>query len=382
MKKKTFVSCILALALCVFLLAGCSSRSTISITDSWESSSSYSYNANFSETLEYSLSYESSYDEGEAGWHIYLDEENCSYTVSVETVPYYSAPDGMLHYDVYYMHIETYLSAAYAYLEEDDGEEVTIVSFGGDTGTEADYTITDLWFHSLNTNNNLEDLTSMEPIYSTKTTLSHSPSGYSSDIVYYYYYTTETVYDETCENAVITYTDNWGDLSDDDRLVNDYVYKYSYSAETEAEDIADSYSVFDENELVFAGRGFTYEEDDSDYVSVVSTAGALQTMYIYCDELADVIVGESSSNSLNYFYMYETDSSSGTETVSYISNKSIYSAEVSFSVSGAGYASGSSTTVTYAQEDGYYRVPLIIDMPFSYLLGTLSCSLTSLSHTE
>lgn len=302
-----------------------------------------------------------------------IDQANSYYTVTVTAEESYAATDGTRHWNVYHLHSELVIAATYSYFYS-DGTQREIVSFGGDSGTEPDRIVTDVWFHSLAAPSSNESQHSLEPIYSERTVLSHTPTSMTSDNVSWFSYTSAISYDAAGENATLTFTDNWGELSEEDRTVSDYVYKYSITSEpSELSGLRNSYSAFDNEQLIFIARGLSYSASSSESIVVLSETAGAQTVAVACQDRADTSCS---------FLLSSTNASTGTTTVTRLSGTDIYAAQVSFSLTNAGYASGAARTVYYAQESGYYNAPLRMEIPFTYSAGTITYTLTSLAHTE
>lgn len=359
------------LALTLVLLTGCSQAVYATVSPAWQTNTEY--DEDFAETLTYSLSYTSSYEANDTGWRVSIDQANSYYTVTVKAEEGYTSPDGTLHFSVYHLHSELVIAATYSYFYS-DGTQREIVSFGGDSGTEPDRIETDVWFHSLAAPTDLESQHSLEPIYSKRTVLSHTPTSMTSDNVSWFSYTSAISYDAAGENATLTFTDTWGELSEEDRTVSDYVYKYSITSEpSELSGLRNSYSAFDNEQLIFIARGLSYSASSSESIVVLSETAGAQTVAVACQDRADTSCS---------FLLSSTNASTGTTTVTRLSGTDIYAAQVSFSLTNAGYASGAARTVYYAQESGYYNAPLRMEIPFTYSAGTITYTLTSLAHTE
>ena len=375
-RKKILLPALLALVLAaaMLLLSGCSSAVYVTVNARWQSGTAF--DTDFSETLTYSVSFESAYDEEEAGWYIDIDGANSSYTVTTESLSAYQFPVGELHLNVYHIRTELILSATYSFRYEKGGELTEIVSFGGDSGTEPDHIVTDVWFHSL-TQVDGESQHALEPIYSTRTVYSsHTASGYASDDILWYNYSSAIKYNHAATSAELSFTDGWGELSEEERQVSDSVYKYSYSGEGrngEMTGLRDSYSAFDNEQLYFVARGLTYSASSAETVNVITESAGAQNLSVSCSERA---------NTRGSFLLSSTDASAGTTTVSQV-NADIFAATVSFSLANAGNAQGAARTVVFAQERGYYNVPLRMEMPYAYsVVGTSIYTLTSFERTE
>ena len=355
------------LALTLVLLTGCSQAVYATVSPAWQTNTEY--DEDFAETLTYSLSYTSSYEANDTGWRVEIDQANSYYTVTVTAEESYAATDGTRHWNVYHLHSELVISATYAYYYS-DGTQREIVSFGGDSGTEPDRIVTDVWFHSLAAPSSNESQHSLEPIYSERTVLSHTPTSMTSDNVSWFSYTSAISYDAAGENATLTFTDNWGELSEEDRTVSDYVYKYSITSEpSEMSGLRNSYSAFDNEQLMFAGRGLTFAADTSHTVNAVSAAAGGAAVTLSCSEVAD----------RPYSFNFNGQA---------LSEQTIATCVVNFSRSGAGDNTGTTHTVDYANRSSnasantYRNLPLRITTNLSYAMGSFLYVLTSANYTE
>ncbi len=381
-KKTAVCTALLALLLAAVttLFAGCSAAVYATVRAGWQTNTAFT--TNFKEELTYSLSFDPANDSTEAGWVIDIDEENSSYTESIEALPSgwripseEGEPLNPLHLNVYHLRTEATIAATYSFREADGADAEEIVSFGAGTDTEADIAVTDVYFHSLTAADG-EEQHALEPIYSVTTVRSHSPIGFASANINWFSYTYTTVYNAAGTEATITYQDNWEIENEEDRVVGEYIRKSSYSPEDlkkELSGLRGSYSAFDAAQLFFAARGLTYAEGSSETVTVVSPATGAQNYTIACAERADISCG---------FLLSSKNVAAGNVTVSNYVSRDIYAAEVSFSLASGGNSSGEARTVYYAQENGYYNVPLRMEIPFGYSVGTVVYSLTSLFHAE
>ena len=375
-KKRAALAALLAAALAALLLfTGCSAAVYADLRPGWQTNSDY--DAEFTERMTYSLSYESLYESDDTGWRVTLDEANSSYTTTAEALRMWQAPDGETHYSVYHIRSVLTVSATYSFVYS-DGSQEEIVSFGGD---EADSVVTDVYFHSLAAPTDNEKQHSLEPIYSKNVVRSHTPAGFSSDVVSWYNYTSEIAYNSDGTSAKLSFTDGWGELSDEDRKVSDHVAKISLTNAAEMggeyKGLRDSNSAFDNAQFYFLARGLSYTNTDdnaqsSTAVTMLSETAGAQSASIACKDRANINCS---------FLFSSTNRTTGTTTVSRL-NTDIYAAEVSLSLTGSQTASGAARTVYIAQEAGYFNVPLRMEVPFTYSAGTITYSLKSFSHAE
>ena len=127
-----------------------------------------------------------------------------------------------------------------------------------------------------------------------------------------------------------------------------------------------SYSCFDNGQLLFAGRGLTFESGSSNKVTVGSATGGKQTVTLSCKEIV----------SSDYSFLLDGEQVSG----------SISACSVQFSLSGTDNT-GVTHSVRYAARNEnasankYRNLPLLIESPIAYSMGTLSYVLTAATHT-
>ncbi len=356
MKKLTAL--IAAALSCLFLFAACSVHIDVSLSPNWQSSQTSMYDNNFYEQLTYSLSFSNSVEEGETGMRVLLDAENSSYTVTIEAVPS-TTIDGTAYYNLYRLTTEYVVSAEYLYTDE-NGNTTSLVKFGGENG-EPDRVVTETLFHSLDPNYEMQRL---QPVRVTRTVLSHTPAAMGT-VVSYFNYTVTTTYDAACDSATISFVDGWGELSDEERKVSDFVTKYSYSSELTVEELQKNYSVFDNSQLYFMARGLDFASTQTAHtVNVVGEAGARQ-MTLTCASIG------------THRYQFYLDNMAV--------DADITAVEVTFALTGAN--SGSSQTVFFAQKaEGaanlYRNLPLLIQEPYDYNIGTMNLTLASAFHTR
>lgn len=353
MKKRLAVCALAAAALVLF--SACSVKSETTFSPNWQKTSLTEFNEEYKEQLTYALSFDNENDEGELGMRVELDSENSSYTVTLEAVGTTTIGEVTYH-SLYRMTSKLTIAARFIYTDE-DGQEREVAAFGGEYG-DADTIETEIWFHSVDSR---YDPHNLEPILSTRKVNTHTPVSMGSK-VNWYNYTSTVAYDAACDSAVVTLTDGWGDLSDEERNVSEDIYKPSYSNELTLEKLQKKYSVFDNAQLYFLGRGLTFGTETVKTVNVVSEAGA-SAVSISCAAL------EARNTA---FYLDDM-----------AVNQSVDTAKVTFSLSGT--YRGTSQTVYYAQKtegssNTFYNLPLRIEEPFEYGIGTMVYSLASAYH--
>ena len=353
MKKKLAVCALAAAALVLF--SACTVKTETTFSPNWQKNSVSVFDGNYKEELTYALSFENEHDEDEMGMRVELDGENSSYTTTLEAVGTQTI-NGVTYQSVYRLRSRLTIAARFVYTDE-DGQQHELAAFGGEHG-DADVIETEVWFHSLDP---AYDMQNLEPILSTRTVNTHTPVSLGSK-VNWYNYSVSTAYDTTCDSAVITVSDGWGDLSDEERNVSEDMYKPSYSTTLTMEKLQKKYSAFDNAQLYFLGRGLTFTTETVKTVNVVSEAGA-SAVSISCAAL-------EARNAA--FYLDDM-----------AVNQSVDTAKVTFSLSGT--YRGTSQTVYYAQKtegssNTFYNLPLRIEEPFEYGIGTMVYSLASAYH--
>ena len=359
MKKKLAL-----IALCVsalFAFSACSVQIKTEMTANWHKNQSY--DSAYYELLEYGISFTPTED-SDSGITIELDEANSSYTVMTEAL---SGTDlGLSVTNIYHIHTE--LKVAASYVAEKDGQKTVIAAFGGENG-EPDTLISDVYFRSLENGNNLE------PRFSTLTVRSHSLTNATADSlssrsVWLFNYQVSIDYSLDCTQATVFYIDNHADIPDEERQVSDYVVKASLTSTQERtyDKLQKNYSVFDAAQLYFMGRGITFGEETSQTVTTVSEAGK-NTVTLSCTELSSLS------------RTFELDGQAAD------TNSSFAVAKVKFSIQNGDIYTGQARTVTYAQktsgaENTLYNLPVQIEEPLAYNMGSYIYSLKSASHTR
>ena len=240
--------------------------------------------------------------------------------------------------------------------------------FGGENG-EPDTLVSDVYFRSLENGNNLE------PIYSQHTVRSHSLTNVTADsltarAVWLFDYQITINYNADCSQATVHYVDNYADTPDEERQVSDYVVKASLTSTEDRtyDKLQKNYSVFDAAQLYFMARGITFGEDTTQTVTTVSEAGK-NTVTLTCTELS----------SLSRTFALDGQAAD--------TNSSFAVAKVKFSIQNGDIYTGQSRTVTYAQktsgsENTLYNLPVQIEEPLAYNMGSYVYSLKSATHTR
>ena len=357
MKKKLAL-----IALCIsalFAFSACSVQIKTEMSANWHKNQSY--DSAYYELLEYGISFTPTED-SDSGITIELDEANSSYTVMTEA----HSGEGFSVPNIYHIHSE--LKVAASYVAEKGGQKTVFASFGGENG-EADTLISDVYFRSLENGNNLE------PIYSEHTVLSHSLTNATADSlssrsVWLFNYTVSVSYNDDCSQATVRYTDHYADIPDEERQVSDYVVKASLTSTEDRtyDKLQKNYSVFDAAQLYFMARGITFGEDTTQTVTTVSEAGK-NTVTLTCTELS----------SLSRTFALDGQAAD--------TNSSFAVAKVKFSIQNGDIYTGQSRTVTYAQktsgsENTLYNLPVQIEEPLAYNMGSYVYSLKSATHTR
>lgn len=364
MKKK---AAILAVLLCgVFLFAACTAMVPTDFSANWLKNPSSVDDPNYYEKLVYSVGTSSS-DVKESISKVEVDPDHSSLVLETEKTNY--APNGKTgpeYANIYKLTYTLTLSATYYYVDE-NGNETKVVSFGGENDTSdndfdnAASVVREVYFHTAD-----KDL---QPIYSKTTVFSYSPTGMNGSHVDLYSYVDEIDYDAECKTATVKRTDLWGDLSAEERKVNDYLSKTSASAiDTKISNLQKNYTFVDDAQLFFALRGINYSENSSTTLATTAVSTNLNTLTLTasCSEIV-----ESKGNFLL----------DGTQ----LSDQSISCANVSVSLSGNGSNNGAAHKLLIAQKTSdtrsdYYALPLHIESP-SLTFGMLY-TLTSATHTR
>lgn len=357
MKKKLAL-----IALCVsalFAFSACSVQIKTEMSANWHKNQSY--DSAYYELLEYGISFTPTED-SDSGITIELDEANSSYSVMTEA----HSGEGYSATNIYHIHSE--LKVAASYVAEKDGQKTVIAAFGGENG-EPDTLVSDVYFRSLENGNNLE------PIYSQHTVRSHSLTNVTADsltarAVWLFDYQITINYNADCSQATVHYVDNYADTPDEERQVSDYVVKASLTSTEDRtyDKLQKNYSVFDAAQLYFMARGITFGEDTTQTVTTVSEAGK-NTVTLTCTELS----------SLSRTFALDGQAAD--------TNSSFAVAKVKFSIQNGDIYTGQSRTVTYAQktsgsENTLYNLPVQIEEPLAYNMGSYVYSLKSATHTR
>lgn len=366
MKKKFLRAavCLAGAAVLAGALSGCSVRVPTSFASNWLSNPSQVNDPAFYERLEYALSFTND-DTGSIC--VEVDAANSSFVIETEIVSD-TLPDGQQYANIYHTHLELTLSATYSFTNSDE-QTFNVAEFGGEhDSTESDAddpakVVSDVWYYTKADNHNLE------PIYSTTTCYSYSPIGVGSGAVVLYNYSYTVDYDETAATAAVSYTDHWADLPDDELRVSDTLSKAKLLSTEQRtfEGLQDDYTAIDSVQLLFAARGLNYSAESSSTLTVFNGNSGMQNVAISCSEIVD--------RPYNFTL--------GGETI----DRSVSSANVTFSVSSNGSNSGPSHTVYYAQKESDSSnplrcLPLQIDKPYGYGIGTMTMRLTNAAYTR
>ena len=140
------------------------------------------------------------------------------------------------------------------------------------------------------------------------------------------------------------------------------------TGESSLSSLTKNYSVFDNAQLIFAGRGLTFAADSSNTVTVVSAEGGSSNVTLSCTEVVDRT------------YSFNFDGSA-------VENATITTCVVNFTRSGAGSNTGPTHTVDYANRNAtvtsntYRNMPLRIETNLSYAMGAFIYSLADATHT-
>lgn len=384
--KKFFAAAALSLA-ALLLFAGCSAQITADISSGWLTSPDNGYDPNFYESLDYEVSFSNTESNSASRLTIETDTENSSYNITTKAVGTMSfpTPDGstQTYTNVYHLRSELTMSATFTYTRS-NGEKL-VFSFGGTHDTDPDNEefaaddpttiVQEVWFTSADSASTSaaegeKARPAFSPVYSMLTNRSQAASTSVDDgntaFVTMYEYTAEIIYDRTCENATIRYTDAFADLTAEERVVNNYVTKQSCNFEDSRElsGLQSQYTCIDGAQLSFIGRGLDMSEDASHTLTVVSGIGANfpSTEHISCRELV---------NSRMSFTIINAD---GTERV--FDDEEVAIARMAFSLTGAGTNTGETTTVSYAQRassgsNANRCLPLRLEIPYGGSVGNL-----------
>lgn len=366
MNMKKILSAAACAAACTLLLSACSAMVSTPFSANWLKTPS-NYSADFYEELVYSVAFESTSSKDSVS-EFTIDAENSSYTQTTRTLASFTVPDGSdrVEQNVYHMHSELTLSGTYYYIAS-DGTKEAVCSFGGENDDpDKDYddpasVVTDVYFHSLQDGKNLQ------PIYSTTTAYSYS-TGNGGKTVLLYNYTATIVYSENANQAKLSKTDNWGDLSDEEMEVTETLQKAPvYEESATWKDLQKDYSILDGRQLLFAARGINYSSGSSSTVNVMTESGTQKTS-ISCSE---------EPTSATYSFALDGEEKK---------DHSVTCASVSISLSNGTAFTGESHKMTIAQKTGedasaFYALPVRIESPFGFGHGKMIYKLESCTHT-
>lgn len=378
MKKLAAAAAVVLAAL--FLFTGCSSQITVTLYSGWLIRTMNNYEREFYESLDYKVSFTPAET---SNWISYsVDGTNSSYNVTTEAIGTYTCPENAVTYtNVYQLTITIQTAASFSFSA--DGAEQT-VAFGGENdenpdnnpaedfqADDADSVVYTVWFCALDSTSNSVAQPALRPIRSVQEVRSHGLQSQGQLYVNMFNYTITTVYDETCDNATITYEDAYADLSSEDSAAGDYVRKTPliHPANRTVSDLQKNYSCFDNAQLYFMARGLTQSTETSQTVTVVGgTANNIPaTMTISWSELVDRSV----------------DFTLDGEPVSGM----IPTAVTNFSLGDSIYM-GEGATVIYAQRSAepnynrYHCLPVSIEEPLGYSLGSTVYTLKEASYTR
>lgn len=386
--KKLFAAAALSLS-ALLLFTGCSAQITTDISSGWLTNPATNFDSSFYESLDYKSGFAMS--ETAENLTIEIDAENSAYNITTKALSSYTLPDGSATYtNVYHLTITQTVSATYSY-KRDNGE-VLKFSFGGASDTDpdntdfapedADQVLSEVWFTSPSSTVSGAETEPpvFSPIRSVQTTRSHGAAinnlaDDSKMFVSMYDYSFETVYDVSCQNATFKYSDNFADLTDEERAPNEYVRKNatSFPKTRTVGNLQKYYTCIDNAQLFFIARGLEMNTESSNTLTVVSGVGSNypDALSISCSELV---------NSRFSFTMVNED---GSETV--YDNQEIAVARMTFALASSGSNKGENTEVTYAQRPAEGTntnrcLPVRISVPFGWNVGTYTYSLVKASY--
>ena len=382
--KKFFAAAALSLA-ALLLFAGCSAQVTVDISSGWLTSPTTNYDQNFYESLDYSVKFANS--DTEEHLTIEIDPDNSSYNITTEARSTYTLPDGSATYtSVYHLTATLKVSATYTYTAE--GRDPLVFSFGGsedadpDTfeAEDADTVVMEVWFTSPQSTVSGTETPppAFSPIRSVQTSKTHgaatSVSGDTTVFVSMYDFSVEKIYDRACENVTLTYTDNFADLTEEERAAGDYASKEStrFEKSTSVGDLQKRYTCVDNAQLFFLTRGLAMNTDTSHTLTVVSGIGNnYATIRISCSEPVNSRVTFTMIDSNGVADAYE--------------NEEIPVVQMSFTLADSGSNVGEGTTVTYAQRasEGTNTnrcLPLSIETPYGFSVGNYVYTLETASY--
>ena len=346
MKKKFAV--LAALLACLFAFAACSSRVTVSLNRNWNINTTSAYDSAFYERLTYNVRYE----EPESSTLSGLKYADVSGTYTITT----RAATRMEANQAYQLTSELEISGR---IVNENGE--TVYAFGGDSGNPADSVVTTVYFRDTGDG--------LAPIESTASYYSHTPAQNGS--VFIYKYETKITYNDDASSATVTITDKSSEVTelDESEAENTTVrIGVADTGESSLSSLTKNYSVFDNAQLIFAGRGLTFAADSSNTVTVVSAEGGSSNVTLSCTEVVDRT------------YSFNFDGSA-------VENATITTCVVNFTRSGAGSNTGPTHTVDYANRNAtvtsntYRNMPLRIETNLSYAMGAFIYSLADATHT-
>lgn len=346
MKKKLAA---IALMLCALIgLSACSSRTLVTVEPNWQTNTTTPYQNDFYERTVYNVSFEA--DEDATNGMIYTEEFLGTYEVVVEAIGSYTQPENNFTVSETYKLTSTLtVSATIA----KKGSEETLVSFGGDSGNPEDKIVTTVWFRSAGAR--------LQPIRTEVDLYTHTPNA--NQTVTVYSYASVTAYNEGCSRAQVTVTDRSEEITEEETdalSIGQVRSGGSYS------DLQDDYSCFDNAQLYFAGRGFTFDKNTSHTVTLLDDTAGKHNVNYSCSEVVNV-------DNLNF--TLNGISQNGTEIT--VSN-------VNISLSGAGNNTGPLRTIQYIRtrnetNNTYHNLPVRIEEFLSYYMGSYVFTLRSAS---
>ena len=346
MKKKFAV--LAALLACLFAFAACTSRVTVSLNRNWNINTTAAYDSAFYECLTYNVRYE----EPESSTLSGLKYADVSGTYTITT----RAATRMEANQAYQLTSELEISGR---IVNENGE--TVYAFGGDSGNPADSVVTTVYFRDTGDG--------LAPIESSASYYSHTPAQNGS--VFIYKYETKITYNDDASSATVTITDKSSEVTelDESEAENTTVrIGVADTGESSLSSLTKNYSVFDNAQLIFAGRGLTFAADSSNTVTVVSAEGGSSNVTLSCTEVVDRT------------YSFNFDGNP-------VENATITTCVVNFTRSGAGSNTGPTHTVDYANRNAtvtsntYRNMPLRIETNLSYAMGAFIYSLADATHT-
>ena len=347
MKKK--LTAILCVIFSLVMLSACSQRVLVDVDANWHTNTTLSYDDTFYEKTVYDISYEAN---GSATNDLVYKDITGVYTVTVEAVTNYLQPEN--EFTVQQAYKLTSVLEMSGSIETKKGE--AICSFGKD-GTAGDKITTTVWFRA-------ED-ERLEPIRTEVDLYSHSPNGNKGATLYSY--TSVTAYNESCSKAKVTVTDRSEELSD---LKTDTLSIGKVRAGTfNYKDLQDSYSCFDNAQIYFAGRGFTFKKNSSNTVTVLDDTAGKNDVKYSCSAVTE-------RKDLDF----TIDGASQKD-------KAINVCTVSIGLANAGTNTGTNKEVQYIQtgneqNNTYRNLPVRIKEPLADLMGDMIFTLRSASYTK